>query len=52
MIRPAALPAPMASTSIELSDGRSAIGFACTYDAAEAASDITQCGGWKAYLQR
>ncbi|MFE7798230.1 allophanate hydrolase [Nocardia sp. NPDC057440] len=47
----AALPAPMALTSIELSDGRSVIGFACTYDAAEAATDITSFGGWKAYLQ-
>ncbi|MEV0299295.1 allophanate hydrolase [Nocardia sp. NPDC050710] len=48
----AALPPPMALTSIELSDGRSVIGFACTYDAAAAATDITAFGGWKAYLQR
>ncbi|WP_330251096.1 allophanate hydrolase [Nocardia sp. NBC_00565] len=47
----AALPAPMALTSIELSDGRAVIGFACTYDAAGAATDITSFGGWKAYLQ-
>ncbi|MEV6274479.1 allophanate hydrolase [Nocardia sp. NPDC051832] len=47
----AALPAPMALTSIELSDGRSVIGFACTYDAAQAATDITSYGGWKAFLQ-
>ncbi|MFQ6394676.1 allophanate hydrolase [Nocardia sp. KC 131] len=48
----AALPTPMALTSIELSDERSVIGFACTYDAAEAATDITSFGSWKAYLQR
>jgi allophanate hydrolase len=48
----AALPAPMALTSIELSDGRSVIGFACTYDAAQAATDITSFGGWKAYLEQ
>ncbi|MFX0580173.1 allophanate hydrolase [Nocardia nepalensis] len=47
----AALPAPMALTSIELSDGRAVIGFGCTYDAARAATDITSFGGWKAYLQ-
>lgn len=48
----AALPAPMALTAVELSDGRSVIGFACTYDAALAATDITEFGGWKAYLGR
>jgi allophanate hydrolase len=48
----AALPAPMALTSIELADGRSVIGFACTYDSAQAATDITSFGGWKAYLLR
>ncbi|MFB8276700.1 allophanate hydrolase [Nocardia colli] len=48
----AALPAPMALTSIELSDGRSVIGFACTYDAAITATDITTYGGWKSYLAR
>lgn len=47
----AALPAPMALTSIELSDGRAVIGFACTYDAASTATDITSYGSWKAYLQ-
>ncbi|QBS42506.1 allophanate hydrolase [Nocardia sp. CS682] len=48
----AALPAPMALTSIELSDGRSVIGFACTYEAAATATDITAFGGWKAYLEQ
>ncbi|MFC6010161.1 allophanate hydrolase [Nocardia lasii] len=47
----AELPPPMALTSIELSDGRSIVGFACTYDAAVAATDITDFGGWVAYLR-
>ncbi|WP_067845243.1 allophanate hydrolase [Nocardia lijiangensis] len=46
----AELPPPMALTSIELADGRSVVGFACTYDAALTATDITEFGGWKAYL--
>ncbi|MCP2292909.1 allophanate hydrolase [Nocardia amikacinitolerans] len=45
----AELPPPMALTSIELADGRSVVGFACTYDAALTATDITEFGGWKAY---
>lgn len=48
----AELPPPMALTSIELADGRSVVGFACTYDAALTATDITEHGGWVAYLQR
>ncbi|APE32852.1 allophanate hydrolase [Nocardia mangyaensis] len=48
----AELPPPMALTSIELADGRSVIGFACSYDAAVAATDITEHGGWVAYLQK
>ncbi|GGN89904.1 allophanate hydrolase [Nocardia rhizosphaerihabitans] len=47
----AELPPPMALTSIELSDGRSVVGFACSYDAAVAATDITGHGGWTAYLR-
>ncbi|WP_137873687.1 allophanate hydrolase [Rhodococcus sp. Q] len=41
-----ALPAPMALTSVELSDGRSVVGFSCTHDAVEGATDITERGGW------
>ncbi|WP_405179179.1 allophanate hydrolase [Nocardia sp. NBC_01377] len=48
----AELPPPMALTSIELADGRSVIGFACTYDSAVSATDITTFRGWKAYSQR
>ncbi|MFD3510872.1 allophanate hydrolase [Nocardia sp. NPDC058666] len=47
----AELPPPMALTSIDLSDGRRVVGFACTYDAAVAATDITDFRGWVAYLQ-
>ncbi|MGW6427153.1 allophanate hydrolase [Nocardia sp. NPDC055053] len=47
----AELPPPMALTGIELSDGRSVVGFACSYDAAVAATDITGHGGWTAYLR-
>src|SRR5690606_8471596 len=47
----AALPAPMALANIELEDGRTVVGFACTYDAAVAATDITEFGGWKKYLE-
>ncbi|MFE1596251.1 allophanate hydrolase [Nocardia sp. NPDC058705] len=47
----AELPPPMALTSIDLSDGRAVVGFACSYDAAVAATDITRYGGWVAYLQ-
>ncbi|MBF6102005.1 allophanate hydrolase [Nocardia cyriacigeorgica] len=47
-----ALPAPMALANIELEDGRTVVGFACTYDAAVAATDITEFGGWKKYLEQ
>ncbi|WP_280220477.1 allophanate hydrolase [Nocardia neocaledoniensis] len=47
----AELPPPMALTSIDLADGRSVVGFACSYDAAVAATDITEYGGWVAYLR-
>ncbi|MFI9636876.1 allophanate hydrolase [Nocardia sp. NPDC051929] len=45
------LPAPMALTSIELADGRDVVGFACTYDAASAATDITHHASWREYLR-
>ncbi|TLG17735.1 allophanate hydrolase [Nocardia cyriacigeorgica] len=48
----AALPAPMALANIELEDGRTVVGFACTYDAAVAATDITEFGGWMKYLEQ
>ncbi|KAF0836710.1 allophanate hydrolase [Nocardia caishijiensis] len=45
------LPAPMALTSVELSDGTTVVGFACSYDAAVAATDITRYGSWPRYLR-
>ncbi|MFF0817307.1 allophanate hydrolase [Rhodococcus sp. NPDC003318] len=42
----AALPAPMALTSVELADGRTVVGFSCTHDAVDGATDITARGGW------
>lgn len=44
------LPAPMALTAIELDDGRTVVGFTATHDATSTATDITEFGGWKAYL--
>ena len=47
----AELPPPMALTSVDLSDGRSVVGFACTYDASVTATDITTYGSWVRYLR-
>ncbi|MDJ0360024.1 allophanate hydrolase [Rhodococcus sp. H29-C3] len=46
----AALPAPMGLTSVELSDGRWVTGFCCSHEAGEAGIDITEFGGWRAYM--
>ncbi len=46
----ATLPAPMSLTSVELSDGTWVIGFGCSYQAAVDGADITEFGGWGAYL--
>lgn len=46
------LPAPMALTAVQLSDGREVVGFSCTHDAVVGADDITGYGGWTAYLSR
>ncbi|MCW2916574.1 MAG: putative glutamyl-tRNA(Gln) amidotransferase [Actinomycetia bacterium] len=46
----AALPAPMALTSVELSDGRWTTGFGCSQDAAQDGTDITQHRSWTAYM--
>ncbi|RJO77953.1 hypothetical protein D5S18_06670 [Nocardia panacis] len=47
----AALPAPMALTRVELSDGRQVVGFTCTHAATQAAKDITKFGCWTDYLE-
>jgi len=46
----AALPPPMSLGAIQLADGTSAIGFQCDPVAAAAGTDISDYGGWEAYL--
>lgn len=45
----AGLPEPMSLTRVELEDGRSVVGFGCSFEAAIAGTDITGHGGWVAY---
>ncbi|MFN0090249.1 MAG: hypothetical protein ACKVWR_08280 [Acidimicrobiales bacterium] len=47
----AAVPPPLAIGQVELADGRTAPGFVCTPDALAGAVDITDLGGWRAYLR-
>jgi allophanate hydrolase len=47
----ALIPAPLGLGSIELADGRWVHGFVCEAEATAQASDITELGGWRAYLQ-
>jgi allophanate hydrolase len=44
------LPAPMALGSVRLADRREVVGFLCEPCAVEGAEDITEHGGWRAYL--
>ena len=44
------VPAPLAIGSIDLADGRTVLGFVCEAYAASDAVDITDHGGWRAYL--
>ena len=46
----AALPAPMALTSVELENGNNVVGFTATHDAVSSATDITELRSWKHYL--
>jgi allophanate hydrolase len=46
----AAVPSPLAIGTVRLADGSSAAGFLCESVAAYAAPDITEAGGWRAYL--
>ena len=46
----AGLPAPMALTATDLDDGRTVVGFTATHDATGAGKDVTEFGGWVAYL--
>ncbi|WP_285030837.1 allophanate hydrolase [Mycolicibacterium sp. lyk4-40-TYG-92] len=47
----AALPTPMGLAAVELSDGSWETGFVCADEGAIAAPDISEFGGWRAYLQ-
>ena len=45
-----ALPNPMGLAPVELSDGRWVTGFCCSAESGDAGTDITEHGGWLAYL--
>jgi allophanate hydrolase len=46
----AGIPAPLGFGKIELESGALVTGFVCESYATAAATDITQYGGWRAYL--
>jgi allophanate hydrolase len=46
----AEIPAPLGLGTIELADGRTVKGFICEPYGLEGAEDITQYGGWRAFL--
>ncbi len=48
----AAIPAPLGIGSVELADGSVISGFVCEPFAVETAAEITEYGGWRAYLKR
>jgi len=48
----AALPHPMGIGRLRLADGTEMSGFTCEPCATEGATDITEYGGWRAYLAR
>ena len=47
----ALIPAPLGLGSLTLADGRSVHGFVCEAHALAGARDITEFGGWRAYLR-
>ncbi|NED09927.1 allophanate hydrolase [Streptomyces sp. SID9124] len=47
----AALPAPMSLGRVELAEGTWVLGFQCDPDSAARGTDITEHGGWRAYLE-
>ena len=47
----ALIPPPLGLGSIELADGRWVKGFICEPHVLRGARDISQHGGWRAYLQ-
>ena len=46
----AGIPAPLGIGAIELEDGETVNGFLCEPYATEIAQDISELGGWRAYL--
>ncbi|EOI3527508.1 allophanate hydrolase [Cronobacter dublinensis] len=48
----AEIPAPLGIGTLTLADGRAVKGFICEPQALERATDITEWGGWKAWLAR
>ncbi|HEY5346584.1 MAG TPA: hypothetical protein VIJ72_00215 [Rhizomicrobium sp.] len=46
----AAIPAPLGIGKVSLEDGATVSGFLCEAYALEGAQEITQLGGWRAYL--
>ncbi len=48
----AAIPAPLGIGKVELADGRWESGFICDGYGLEGATDISEFGGWRAWLQR
>ena len=46
----AAIPAPLGIGKIMLADGSSVSGFLCEAYAVQGATEITQFGGWRAYM--
>jgi allophanate hydrolase len=48
----AGLAAPMAIGRVRLANGREALGFLCESAALDGAVDITDYGGWRAFLER
>ena len=46
----ALMPAPLSIGTLKLADGSSVQGFLCEPQALQGAQDITQFGGWRAYL--
>ncbi|NEA31429.1 allophanate hydrolase [Streptomyces sp. SID13031] len=42
---------PLAIGPLELADGTEVLGFLCTADAADPSREITELGGWRAYLK-
>jgi allophanate hydrolase len=47
----AAIPAPLGLGTVELDDGRRVHGFLCEAHAVVAAADISEFGGWRAYMR-